>query len=80
MPESESNWKFALQKDASAKRIIDNVPAFENQLKHFIGVARREVEPNCSVEDALRAVLVTEAIFKSLETGKPCSVEQLSVS
>ncbi|OAL20345.1 hypothetical protein AYO22_09057 [Fonsecaea multimorphosa] len=78
MPESERNWKFPLQQDGSAKKVIDNVPAFENQLKHFIAVARREAEPNCSVEDALRAVLVTEAVFRSLETGNSCSVEQLS--
>ena len=76
-PEGEKNWNFPLQKDPSARNMIDGIPAFASQLKHFIAAARREVEPNCSVEDGLRAVLVTEAVFRSLETGQPSTVERL---
>lgn len=73
----KKNWNFPLQKDPSAKDMIDGVPAFTHQLKHFIATARREVEPNCSVEDGLRALLATEAVFGSLQTGKPTLVERL---
>ena len=76
MPEHEKNWKFPLQKDPSAKDMVDGVPAFAHQLKLFIAATRHEVEPNCSVEDGLRAVLVTEAVFRSLTTGKPPLVER----
>lgn len=76
-PKNEKNWNFSLQKDPSAKDVVDSIPAFAHQLKHFIAVARHEAEPNCSVEDGLRAVLVTEAVFRSLKMGKPCLVEKL---
>ena len=56
---------------------MDDLPPFKRQLKHFIAAARGEVDPNCSVEDGLGAVLVVEAIFKSLESHAPVVVEQL---
>lgn len=76
-PENEKNWNFPLQKDPSAKNVVDGIPAFAHQLKHFIAATRHEVEPNCSVEGGLKAVLVTEAVFRSLKTGKPSLVEKL---
>jgi len=76
-PDDKKNWNHPLQQDSSARKKIDGVYAFTHQLKHFIAVTLRELEPNCSVEDGLRAVLVTEAIFKSLETGVPVQVEKL---
>ena len=76
-PEKEKNWNYPLQKDPSAKDAVDGIPAFAHQLKHFIAAARQQAEPNCSIEDGLRAVLVTEAVFRSLETGKPSLVEKL---
>lgn len=54
--------------------MLDGIPAFTHQMKHFIAVSRREEQPNCSVEDGLKAVLVTDAIFESLATGKPVAV------
>ena len=56
---------------------VDDIPAFAHQLKHFIAATRHEVKPNCSVEGGLRAVLVTEAVFRSLKTGKPSLIEKL---
>jgi predicted dehydrogenase len=47
------------------------------QLRHFIATIRGEKKPDCSVEDGLKAVLVIEALFKSLATGKPVVVETL---
>ena len=74
MPNDQKNWKYALQRDPSAKEMVDGVPAFTNQLKHFIAVTRREAGPNCSVEDGVKAVLVADAVFKSLRTGGPALV------
>lgn len=76
-PSEERNWNFALSQDESAKHEIDDIPPFTRQLKHFIRVVRKEASPNCSVEDAVKAVLVVEALFKSLEDNAPVLVEGL---
>ena len=76
-PKNEQNWNFPLQLDPSAREEVDDISAFAHQLKHFIATTRRKVKPKCSVEDGLRAVLVTEAAFQSLKSGKPKLVEKL---
>lgn len=76
-PSTERNWNFPLSKDEPVKQEIDDIPPFTRQLKHFIRVARKEAAPNCSVEDGVKAVLVVEALFKSLEANTPVIVERL---
>ncbi len=76
-PEAEKNWNFPLDKDDSARQFLDDVPPFTRQLQHFIAAVRREAKPNCSVREALSAVLVVEAIFKSLESHSPVAVDSL---
>ena len=73
----ERNWNSPLEEDARARGWVDEKSSFSHQLKHFIAAARGEAEPNCSVEDGLRAVLVIEAIQKSLEYGKAILVEKI---
>lgn len=77
LPSEERNWNFPLSQDESAKHGIDDIPPFTRQLKHFIRVVRKEASPNCSVEDAVKAVLVVEALFKSLDNNAPILVEGL---
>ena len=44
-----------------------DVPPFERQLDHFVRVCRGEVEPSCSGEDGLRALVVCEAVRRALD-------------
>jgi predicted dehydrogenase len=76
-PSAERNWNFPLSKDESAKHEVDDIPPFTRQLKHFIRAIRKEIAPNCSVEDGVKAVLVVEALFKSFEANTPIIVERL---
>lgn len=54
-----------------------NVPdmkiPFELQVEHFVAVIKGEAPPSCSGVDGLRAVMVCEAVRKSIADG--CSVE-----
>ncbi|KAJ9602168.1 hypothetical protein H2200_013288 [Cladophialophora chaetospira] len=76
-PDAEKNWNFPLEMDDTARQLLDTVPPFARQLQHFIAATRREVEPNCSISEALSAVFVVEAIFKSLESHSPVAVDRL---
>lgn len=79
-PVEERSWNFPLIKDEGAKYDLDDIPPFTRQLKHFVRSIRKEVAPDCSVEDGVKAVLVVEALFKSLESNKPVLVERLDQS
>jgi len=76
-PSEERNWNFPLSKDEPVKQEIDDIPPFTRQLKRFIRVLRKEAAPNCSVEDGVKAVLVVEALFRSLKANAPVAVEKL---
>ncbi len=47
---------------------------FELQIEHFIKVIRGEEVPSCSGADGLRAVVVCEAVKKSMRTNQPVNV------
>lgn len=66
-----------MDRDDSLKAELDEISPYTKQLHYFVAVARRQAKPNCSVEDGLRAVLITEAVFKSLESRGPVKVEQI---
>jgi predicted dehydrogenase len=76
-PPEEQNWSFPLGKDEESKAQVDDIPPLCRQLKHFISAARGQAEPNCSVEDGLKTVLVIEAIFQSLSLHSPVVIGQL---
>lgn len=49
---------------------VDDDPRapFRRQLDHFVQVVRGEAEPNCSAEEALRAVLVCNVVAQALDS------------
>lgn len=52
---------------------VTQIP-FELQIKHFVEVIRGEQVPSCSGAEGLRAVIVCEAIKRSMREGLPVSV------
>lgn len=66
----QKSWESVLIKE-KLPVVDDGRWPFERRLDHFVAVARGEVEPNCSGEDGLRAVLVCDAIRNAVdsETG-----------
>ncbi|EXJ75677.1 uncharacterized protein A1O5_00184 [Cladophialophora psammophila CBS 110553] len=74
-PLEEQNWTFPLSRDETLKEQVDGTPPLSRQLKHFVAAVRGEVQPNCSAEEGLRAVMVVEAILKSLAKHEPVIVE-----
>lgn len=54
------------------------VPPFELQMEHFVRVVRGEEEPVCSGTDGLRAMVVCDAVKRSLRTGVPVDVTGVS--
>ena len=73
------HWLTPMERDASLQDEINDVLPFTLQLRHFIAVVRGEIEPNCSAREGLKAVLVVEAIFKSLKTKQPIRIESLDL-
>ena len=43
---------------------------FLEQMKHFLAVARGEVEPSCTLEDGIRSMKLIDAIHESQQTGR----------
>ncbi|KAL1859691.1 hypothetical protein VTK73DRAFT_7498 [Phialemonium thermophilum] len=54
--------------------------AFELQLAHFVRVIRGEEDPRSTPESGLAALMVCEAIKKSLETGTAVDIEPYELS
>lgn len=48
---------------------------FESQLAHFIKVVKGAEEPSCSGADGIAALLVCEAVKKSIEIGLPVEID-----
>ncbi|TKA56363.1 hypothetical protein B0A49_10859, partial [Cryomyces minteri] len=63
----EKGWWVPLTVDVL--KVDTKTPAFEAQLKHFVRVVRGQEEPRCTGEEALRALLVANAIKKAMTTG-----------
>ena len=43
---------------------------FMEQMKHFVNVVKRQVEPSCTLEDGVRVQQIIEAVYKSQQTGR----------
>lgn len=72
---TEEGWK--------AEVVEEDVPVgkeipFDEQVAHLVRVVRGEEQPRCSVEDGLRAVVVTEAVTRSMKTGLPVDITESS--
>ncbi|KAJ7130397.1 hypothetical protein C8R44DRAFT_613664 [Mycena epipterygia] len=55
---------------------VDAVPPFTRQLQHFARVCRGQEEPDCSELEALKTIILVEAVKESMETGKAVKVPQ----
>ncbi|CZR58843.1 related to quinate utilisation oxidoreductase QutH [Phialocephala subalpina] len=51
-----------------------NAIPFDKQISHFVGVIRGDVEPRCNAEEALRAMVVCQAVKVSMSTGKAMEI------
>lgn len=55
--------------------VEDEKAPFDLQLEHFVDVVQGDVEPNCSGEEGLRALVVCEAVVRAMESGEPVDID-----
>ncbi|KAJ7920826.1 oxidoreductase [Mycena leptocephala] len=55
---------------------VERVPPFTRQLQHFAQVCRGKEEPRCSASEALKTIILVEAVRKSMDTGTGVEVAQ----
>ena len=67
-------WGWGCDVAESKLEFDKSVVPFEEQMKHFVKVVRREEKPLCSVRDGLRAVAVCEAVIEAMETNTSVDV------
>ena len=67
----EKSWTSTLEE--SSVPVPNHVP-FDEQMKHFVRVIQGKEEPRCSGEDGLGALIVCDAIKRSLADGMPVSI------
>ena len=70
--ESRKGWQHPL---TIQKTGISNANPYPRQLAHFCRVIWGDEKPRTSGTDALRTMLVIDAVFKSGQTGKPVYLE-----
>ncbi|KAJ5107375.1 hypothetical protein N7456_004050 [Penicillium angulare] len=68
----EKSWTQSLKAEKIA--LPDDAAPFDLQLAHFVDVIRGSVEPSCSAEEGLRALIVCEAVQKAMSTGQPVDI------
>lgn len=71
----ESGWGEEVVEDEVP--VGSEVP-FDEQVRHLVRVVRGEEVPRCSVEDGLRAVVVTDAVKQAISTGVPVDLSRKS--
>jgi len=70
------NWEGRM---ISNQLEVDTEVAFERQLEHFVEVMRGQEEPRCTPEAGLAALIVCEAVKKSLEIEAPVDIESYNL-
>ncbi|KAJ7700339.1 hypothetical protein B0H17DRAFT_1195753 [Mycena rosella] len=65
---ANGDWTSEFLTDAVPE--VDAVPPFTRQLQHFTRVCRGEEEAKCSGLDALKTIIVVEAVKESMKTGR----------
>lgn len=71
--EAENSWMTEL---SSTKLEVPNMKIpFEAQLEHFLKVIRGEESASCDGAEGLRAVVVCEAIKRSMKENRPIEIE-----
>lgn len=63
----EGDWSTLLESEDLEQRTTIPLKA---QLSHFLAVARREAEPSVTGADALKTLVVTQAVLRSALTGE----------
>lgn len=76
---SGKTWLQSIKVDKLFKleKIFDIKP-FDLQLNHFVDVINNHSVPNCDIDDGILALLVIKAVQKSIESGMPEVVSDLS--
>jgi predicted dehydrogenase len=75
--EKEKGWNLELEKEELGVD-REKVP-FDAQVQHFVDVVRGGVEPSCSGEEALRALVVCEAVVRAMGTGMPVEIRGFDI-
>lgn len=73
--EKEVGWQDEVVEEALP--VGTEVP-FDEQVKHLVRVVKGEEAPRCTVEDGLRAVIVTDAVTRAMRTGLPVDITKES--
>ncbi|KAF4635977.1 hypothetical protein G7Y89_g2107 [Cudoniella acicularis] len=70
-------WNQSLKKE-QLKVEEEKVP-FDFQVQHFVDVVRDGKEPSCTGEEALRALVVCEAVKKAMKCGLPVEIDGFEI-
>lgn len=52
---------------------------FDLQMQHFVDVVRGTAKPNCTGEEALRAMIVCEAVKRSMVSGEAVEIKEFDI-
>lgn len=72
---AEKGWSEEVVED---EVLVGPEVPFDEQVKHLLRVVRGEEQPRCTVEDGLRAVIVTEAVKQAMRNGMPVDITNSS--
>lgn len=78
--DDESSWLAPIVREAlveNRQESLNSVLPFDLQLDHFVNVIRGKVEPYCTADDGMSALLCIDAVLKSIETGIPQNVQHV---
>ncbi|KAH6671690.1 hypothetical protein B0J14DRAFT_639684 [Halenospora varia] len=73
----EVGWNLEFRKEQLKVRKED-VP-FDLQVQHFVDVVRDGAEPSCTGEEALRALVVCEAVKRAMDSGKSVEIDGFEI-
>ena len=59
---------------------VKHAVPFELQLEHFLDVVHGKEEPRCSGEAGLQALMVCEALKRSMTEERPVTIDEIAVS
>jgi predicted dehydrogenase len=72
--EEERDWRNEIH--GTKLEVPKMRDAFTEQVEHFVRVIRGEEQPRCDGIEGLRAVMVCEAVRRSMREGKPVEIAQ----
>lgn len=75
--EKEESWLKNVIQTNLGQDAVNQLP-FDLQLEHFVDVIRGQCEPYCTADDGISAVLCIDSVLRSIETGTPQIVEDVS--